>query len=73
MNFTYFHWKLAETLAKNENTYSLKNMGKEEVQLLVLNIFPGGKTVNHYLCKNVESIHDLYRITRHELSREYAM
>ena len=53
MNFTFFHWKVAETLANESSKFSLRDMSPKEVQLLALNIFPGGKTINHYISKRV--------------------
>jgi hypothetical protein len=64
MSFSYFHWKLAETLSNTSSTFKVTNLTEDEIQLLVLNIFPSGRTVNHYIAKEIPHIKDLYRMAR---------
>ena len=64
MSFTFFHWKVAEALLDPGNPFEIKNMSVDEVQALALNIFPQGKTVNHFIFKDMKSIRDLYRMSK---------
>lgn len=64
MSFSYYHWKLAETLSNSGSSFKVTNLTDNEIQLLALNIFPGGKTVNHYIAKEIPHIKNLYRMAR---------
>ncbi|CDW84531.1 wd-40 repeat protein [Stylonychia lemnae] len=64
LSFSYFHWKLAETLAESKKKMKVKQFSHDEIRLLVLNIFPLGNTITHLAVKNVGAIRKIYQIVR---------
>eukprot|EP00347_Sterkiella_histriomuscorum_P011114 403373706 len=50
LSFTYFHWSIAEQLMKNK--INLDQLPESILQLMLLNIFPGGNTFLHKMVKD---------------------
>jgi len=59
-SFTYLHWKMAEALPEKDIKFEIKQLSRDEIKLLALNIFPQGKTVVHYLFNSIEQLKILY-------------
>lgn len=49
MSFTYLHWKVAEALGDENDKYKISSLKDDQFRMLILNIFPEGKTVLHYI------------------------
>jgi len=54
MSFTYLDWKLAQQITEGE--VSIDDLSNERFTQLLLNIFPNGKTILHYLIDNPEQL-----------------
>ncbi len=61
MSFTYLHWKIAESLPSKDIKFDIRQMSKDEIKLLALNIFPQGKTAMHYLYNRIDQLRILYQ------------
>lgn len=66
LSFTYFHWKISETLFDQNMNYEVSFLSEEEVKLLALNIFPNFKTAGHYVYKDTQHVKKLYEMARKE-------
>lgn len=55
-SFTYLHWKIAEALEKEDTRYSADKLDEEQFKMLIMNIFPQGRTLLHYLWDNPDQI-----------------
>jgi hypothetical protein len=60
MSFTYLHWKVAEALGNENVKFRVSSMDEKYVKALILNVFPQGKTVLHYINDNSAEIKSLY-------------
>jgi len=40
MSFTYLHWKVAEALGDEKNSYDVKSLRDNQFRMLLMNIFP---------------------------------
>jgi hypothetical protein len=54
---------MAEALPEKDVKFDIKQLSRDEIKLLALNIFPQGKTVVHYLANSIEQLKILYRKT----------
>eukprot|EP00347_Sterkiella_histriomuscorum_P022795 403337130 len=57
-SFTFLHYQLAEKLSRKE--VNVKDITDEDLQLLLYNIFPGGKNFLHMLKDNLSMIQEIF-------------
>ena len=63
-SFTYYHWKLVESLSNKKDPIGVSHLKNEELKLISLNIFPFGNTVSHYLFSQIKYLTAFYQASK---------